>query len=185
MQNVAEVLMQLQATRGIDLELLQSDEAFIDVVMQATQIASRNHQQEKREALRNAIANSVGPHAPEESKRQMFLQFIDRFTVWHIKFLNFFADPKGQLGRYTALRPIGLKSGAVLEAIEIVFSEMRGQREFYEQIWNDIRVVGLVLTSPPPGIVTFQAPGLTKQTTALGDEFLGFINSPKTQPSNP
>src|ERR1700722_8641479 len=92
MGSVGETLEQLKS-RGVDLEALQSDEAFVDVVAQATHIAMRNHQEEKREALRNAIANSALQQTPDESKRQMFLQYIDMFTVWHLKVVGLIANP--------------------------------------------------------------------------------------------
>jgi hypothetical protein len=52
-----------------------------------------NHQTEKRDALRNGLVNSGLPHAPDDSKQQMFLQLVDISTVWHLKLLEFFADP--------------------------------------------------------------------------------------------
>jgi len=179
MQNVADILVQLQAIRKIDLDKLQKNAAFIDVVMQATQIALRNHEEEKHKALRNAIANSAEPDAPEQSKRQMFLYFIDVFTVWHLKMLGFFKDPKVWLASYSKSLPSAGVGMPLSEAIEIAFPELHGEKDFYDQVWSALRQQGLVVSSPPPGIITFQSPALGKQTTLLGDEFLSFINSPQ------
>jgi hypothetical protein len=165
-EQILAALEQIRARGNVDLAALGKDQAFVDVVAQATHIAMRNYQQEKREALRNAIANSAGPQAPEESKRQMFLQFIDRFTVWHLKLLRFFAEPPTNT----------FNENNVSQIIETSFSELRGKKEFYQQIWNDLRVAGVVLPSPQLGIATVQPPGPIKQTTSFGDEFLAFIN---------
>ena len=61
--------------------------------MQASQAAIRNHQSEKREALRNAVLNAALPNAPEESIQQLFINQVDTFTVWHIRLLDLFKEP--------------------------------------------------------------------------------------------
>jgi hypothetical protein len=177
MRQVGETLDQLK-TRGIDLEELQNDEKFVDVVMQATHVAMRNHQEEKREAFRNAIANSVGPDAPEESKRQIFLQLIDRFTVWHLTLLKVFADPNGWFDSHNQPRQ-RLRAGQVSEAIESAFPQLREQKEFYELIYDDLGATGLVEATPMPGIVTL-AGNYAKISRPLGDEFLNYISAPRT-----
>ncbi|MGD0389424.1 MAG: hypothetical protein ABSC42_10770 [Tepidisphaeraceae bacterium] len=174
-----ETLADLQANRGIDLRTLQNNPAFFDVLMQAIQIGLRNHQTEKREGLRNAIANSAVAHAPSESKRQMFLHFIDVFTVWHLKLLAFFANPQAYLTSLGKGLPQLGYSTPVRHGIEIAFPDLQRQQDFYDQIWSDLRQRGLVITQPPPGTVTISSPGHRKQTTALGDEFLNFITTPK------
>lgn len=60
----------------------------VSIVLQATQIALRTHQTEKRMALRNAVMNAALPQAPEEGLQQMFLHFIDTFTEWHLRLLS-------------------------------------------------------------------------------------------------
>ena len=67
MNDVAERLKELEEHGELNLEDLQDNETFITTVMQASQAAIRNHQSEKREALRNAVLNAALPQAPEES----------------------------------------------------------------------------------------------------------------------
>ena len=57
-------------------------------------MATRNHEQEKIDALRNAVLNSALPHPPDDSLQQTFLAWVDRFTVWHLHSLSLFDDPK-------------------------------------------------------------------------------------------
>jgi hypothetical protein len=59
MRHVGEALEELRTKRGVDLNDLQNNKGFVDAVMQATHIAMRNHQTEKRSALLNAIKNSA------------------------------------------------------------------------------------------------------------------------------
>ena len=75
------------------LEDLQSKDVFIDTVMHASLAALRNSQQEKIEALRNAVLNAALPNPPEESLQQIFLSLIDTFTVWHLRILHLFDNP--------------------------------------------------------------------------------------------
>src|SRR5262249_15752393 len=61
---VADALKELQ-NRQVDVDSLRDDPAFIDTVLQTVRVALSNHQQEKLEALQNAIVNSALPRAPE------------------------------------------------------------------------------------------------------------------------
>ena len=58
MKKVSEAITELQEKQGVELENLQDNDVFIDTVIQATHIAYRNSQDEKREALKNAVINS-------------------------------------------------------------------------------------------------------------------------------
>ncbi len=66
-------------------ENLTKNEQFFSVFLQATQIAMRTHQQEKLEALRNAVINSVAMPTVDENLQLIFLNLIDRYTPWHLK----------------------------------------------------------------------------------------------------
>jgi hypothetical protein len=47
---------------------LADEEVFFDAVMRATRIADQTSRQEKLEALRNAVINSVAPGAPDADR---------------------------------------------------------------------------------------------------------------------
>ncbi len=198
MRQVGEVLENLTTGRGETLESLQNNEAFVDVVLQATQIALRNHHEKKREALRNAITNSVGPKAPAEAKSQMFLQFIDRFSVLHLRMLEVVSDPNGWFQRLGRSLP-DIQQGSAAYAIELAFPELSNEINLRDAVWNDLQQTGLASKEPPPGIIGVSTvpqnwansqgtPGIgpvrrtspfaKQHTTKLGDEFLSFIKSP-------
>ena len=95
LDDIAERLKSLEGVvDGFRVEDLSQNETFITVVMHATQVAIRNHQQEKLEALRNAVLNAARPDALEDDRQLMFLNFIDELTPWHLKVLHFFDDPE-------------------------------------------------------------------------------------------
>lgn len=114
MNDVAERLKELEERGELNLEDLQDNEIFITTVMQASQAAIRNHQSEKREALRNAVLNAALPHAPEESLQQYFITLIDTFTVEHIRLLDFFKDPQIWFQRNDVVLPRFSSAGLVL-----------------------------------------------------------------------
>jgi len=88
MESIAEGLKALEAEiEGFKMENLCDNEAFVSALVHASRVAIRNHQEEKLEALRNAVLNAALPNAPEESSELMFLDFVDSFTPWHIKVL--------------------------------------------------------------------------------------------------
>lgn len=61
-------------------------------VLQATQIALRTHQEEKLEALRNAVVNSTSGQVLEDDVRAVFLNLVDTFTPTHLRILKYFQD---------------------------------------------------------------------------------------------
>jgi len=177
MEEVAEALRRLENQRKVSIEELQEDETFIDTLLHASQAAMRTHQQEKRDALRNAVLNSALPNPPDESLRLVFLSLVDQFTVWHLRLLKLFQDPEGWAKKHN--RNYGsIYMGGLSSILEIAYPELRGRREFYDQVWRDLYLRGLVNTESLHTMMT--ATGLmTKRTTDLGDRFLKFIEEPE------
>jgi len=173
MQNIAEAVRRLLEQGRTTVEQLQANEAFIDAIQQASVIATRNHEMEKIEALRNAVVNSALPDAPEESLQKMFMAMVDDMTVWHMRILGLFQNPQSWFARCG--KP-PLEAGMVRAPVEVLlaaYPEMSAKRAFYDQAWRDLHSRGLVYidslhitTSPYPA-----AP----RTTELGNQFLSFI----------
>lgn len=89
----AEIEELLERVDDLTTEILGQDEKFISISMQATQIALRNHQEEKIEALKNCVINSVIQTDIDENKAIMFTSIIDIITPLHIKLLSFLKNP--------------------------------------------------------------------------------------------
>jgi hypothetical protein len=105
MEEIAERLQKLAAEKSITLEDLKDNPAFLDAVLHATRAALRSHQQEKRDALRNAVLNSALPTSPDSATQQMFVSFVDRFTEWHIRILELFSDPPRWAAKHAVIFP--------------------------------------------------------------------------------
>jgi hypothetical protein len=149
MESLADGLEGLERNfEGFRKEQLAENQGFVSAMLQASHIAMRNHQQEKLEALRNAVLNAALPGAPEEDFQSMFLQFIDDLTPWHLVILKKILDPKKELGlfglRWTihGSRNVGRKF-VRLEALEKAFPALEGRAAFYNQVLRDLDARGL------------------------------------------
>lgn len=179
-RTVGESLHRLATERGVDLEELQRDERFVDTVLHATQVALRNAHAEKREALRNAILNSALPSAPDESRRQMFLNDIDVFTPWHLRLLHLFAEPEEWFKANNKAWP-NLYMGGRSAVLGAAYPELKSERDLYDQVWRDLHVRGHVGTDSLHGMVSEH--GLRQGlATATGRQFLAFISEPPAPP---
>jgi hypothetical protein len=95
MEEVGKGLSGLLSRNLVTPDELIANGAFIDTILQASQVAMRTVNEEKRAALMNAVLNSALPDPPDESIRPMFLALVDQFTPWHLRLLMLFQDPKG------------------------------------------------------------------------------------------
>jgi len=160
-----------------------SDDSFIDTSMQALQIASRTSQNERLEALRNAVLNSVLPNAPEQSLQQIFLSYIDRFTEWHLRILKLFENPEKWFRDNNRKDPrddLAL-SGSRSDVLIAAYPELKVDREFYDQIIKDLYENGLFGVNSMHGVMTLH--GIMSSVIpedSLGKRFLDFISDPST-----
>jgi hypothetical protein len=101
----------------------------------------------------------------------MFLNYVDTFTEWHLKLLRLFQNPPA---------PPNL-SGGLSHVLELVYPELKGQRQFYDSIWRELYQRSLVNSDTLH--VTVTASGLAqRRTTSLGDKFLSFVTMPAGTP---
>ena len=164
---VGEKLRELEA-RGEELGELSENEEFVSAVMQASYIALRTHQQEKLEALRNAVLNTAVGQAPDEALQHMFFHWVDSFSALHLRILKVFLAPSPEPGHMT---------GSLRAVLEASVPELRNQRHIYDQIWKELYASGLVNTEGLHAMMT--ETGLReRRTSKLGDAFLQFISDP-------
>jgi hypothetical protein len=79
-----------------------------------------------------------GRSSPEESVAQVFVSLVDQFTDWHLKILKLFRNPEAHVHTYN------LTSNSLAGLIESVYPQLRGQKQFYQQVWRDLYQKGLV-----------------------------------------
>lgn len=182
LRHVTEVIEEIERrVEGLEAADLGRNEAFITTTMQASQIALRNHQWEKLDALRNAVLNAGLPNAPSDDEQAMFVRLIDQLTPWHLRLLVFLDNPATWMTANGSDDP-GWSAGAVATVIEHCFPDLRGKRDLYDQLVQDLQVAGLVAQgSYMHGMMTSQGM-MASRTTSIGKRFLAFITDRKNAP---
>lgn len=173
MIEVGEKLKQLEQKEELDLIKLANNDVFIDVVLQTTQVALRTSEKEKIQYFKNVILNSAVEENPNITEVQIFLNFISTFTVWHNKILKLFDNPENWFKKNGKSMPNYMAAG-LSNVLEEAYPELKGKRELYDLIWDDLSRAGLHKTS---GLhTTMTGSGLmVPRTTTFGKEFLEFI----------
>ncbi len=174
MEEVAKGLQELERTKNLNIDNLKNNENFITITMHATQIAMRNHQTEKLEALRNAVLNTTLKIAPEEDLQLMFLSFIDTFTVSHLKLMDLLNDPHN----WVIKNDISfVKSDRPHVVFEQSFQDFTRRRKYYDMFVKDLYSRGLTIKDIAY-LSTDLYGTLVTQATPTGTEFMNFITSP-------
>jgi hypothetical protein len=161
-----------QARDDFRIEDLVDNESFVSTVLQATQSAMRSHQEEKLEALKNAVLNSALPTAPEEDKQAIFLNLIDEFTPLHLKMLSMYKNiTDDKIG--------GPVMSSDLEIIiDGVFPDIKNNVGLYSVIIGDLASRELVRKDYGGTFADNIGTHYAARITPMGIEFLDFISSP-------
>lgn len=154
---------------------LRNDEKFTTVLLSASQIAIRNHQMEKIEALVNAVLNAALGKIPDDTERSIMLSLIDRLTPSHLAILALMRAPRENAMVMKRVEHISM--GGLTLVIFAAFPQLSGRGPLAEMLWRELVDTGLLISS---GLnVTMSRPGLLeKRTTTFGDKFLDFIRNP-------
>jgi hypothetical protein len=176
LRRLGEAVEELRQRADVgDIEALAHNETFITVVLNASMAAMRTHQQEKLDALKNAVENSALAIAPDEHTQMMFLGFLDELTPVHLQILAYLRNPSEWFEKGGIPRPD--TSGARSIVLEAAFPQLHGRAGFYSQVVRELGTRGLAQESGLSGMVS--AHGLWDAlTTPLGNQFLDYIEPP-------
>src|SRR5258707_8620610 len=75
-------------------DVVEFKESFWTTFLHSLEIARRTHQEEKIEALKNAVLNAAKPTAPDDNMQHIFLNMVDDLTPLHMRLLAFLALPQ-------------------------------------------------------------------------------------------
>ena len=177
-ESIVEKLGDLETQiEGFKITELSNNDTFISTVTYATILAIRNHQDEKIEALRNAVLNSTIPSSIEEDLQHMFLNFIDELTPWHLRILKYFQNPKVWFEEQKIPVP-NWSFGSQKHAFDLAFPNLKTQKEFASQLIRDLASRGLSNDESSLNIGVSRASVFSSLITDLGRQFLKFITSP-------
>lgn len=176
-QSIADGLTELEEkVEGFKIEDLSDNEAFVTTLMQASQVAIRNHQKEKLESLRSAVLNAALPSSPEEDLQALFLELVDTLTAWHLRVLKLLDDPIGY-GEKHGITYRNVSMGSLSHLIGEVYPELREHEDFCSQLVEDLHTRGMLSTDSVHTMMT-GAGIYASRTTVLGKQFLAFVTSP-------
>jgi hypothetical protein len=159
---------------GLTPEKLAVSEPFISAFAHATQVALRTQQQEKLEALRNAVLN-VATRATEidEDRQTAFLSLIDRFTPAHIRILEKFRNFPTE-GRHDQWSVNKQNPGTPTHWLKEFVPGLREEStNFIRMLIADLYQAGLSSIEPNAQAMPLQA------ITDVGLGFLNFISAHK------
>jgi hypothetical protein len=163
-----------QRMDGLSVEALAGNDVVTDAVVMATRTVEHTHQAEKIQALRNAVLNSVAPGAPDADTQAVILTLVDRFTPSHLRLVTLWDDPPA----WFASRGLPLPEAGMITSrtvtVEAGLPEMRGRKDFYLLIADELRTVGMLIASLTGSV---QPPSLmSRLTTDFGRQFVRFIS---------
>ena len=173
MTEIGELLRKLEQERQLDLEKLRDNQLFLDMVIQATQYALKTSDQEKKACFRNVIANTAIGESPEEAIAQVYLNLLDRYTVWHIRILVLFDDPEGWFQSRSARKPA---PGSLSQLLLAAFPELTNQRAFYDLVWAELERDGMHKSGSLQTMMTSSGV-FAGRTTEFAKRFLRFIKT--------
>jgi len=177
MEDLAAAVTELQErTDGLSFADLAEDDAFVDAVIAATRAAQATHVEEKLEALRNGVLNTLGPDAPTLDEQARFFRLIEQFTPAHLRLLAFLNDPGAVFDAAGLPRP-DLVSGGRADLIEDGMPEFKDRRDWYDLLDRDLAAASLTNHG---GLHAMQngASLWRPATSDLGRRFLAFISEP-------
>ncbi|WP_147869433.1 hypothetical protein [Stieleria maiorica] len=175
-RRVGERLDALEQSGKVDVDSLHENDVFVTTLMHASHAAVRNHREEKLKALGNAVLNAALPEAIDEHLQQMFIHYVDEFTVWHIRILHLFNDPVAWFQIHEVQPPTSVVTGSLSKLVTSAYPELSNQHDFYELVCKDLsdrKLSGggsnLHIQIGPDGM-------WRSHTTEIGKQFIKFIS---------
>ncbi len=165
-KQVEEKLCDLNLT----VDDIGNNELFASAMMKATDIALKTAEDEKRQYLASAVKNSTMASI-DESIMMIYLDLLDKYTLWHIRILHLFRNPKN----FEQVNVGSVMMGPASIVVKQVYPEIAKTNELLDKIVKDLQNDG-VLTEGSYMHTTMTSDGIAaSRTTKLGNDFLSFI----------
>lgn len=155
----------------LSLEEVGQNENFTSAMFQATELAIKTSENEKREFLANAVLNSL-TCTFEESIVMMFLNMIEKYTIWHLKILDFFENPE----KFNNVNKSKYYMGSPKTVLFDVYPELKEKEKYVDKIVKELYSDGLMTTESLNTMMT--ADGMVaSRTSEIGKDFIRFITT--------
>ncbi|EOU1120044.1 hypothetical protein ACRTAF_002939 [Clostridium perfringens] len=157
------------------LENLADNEEFQTIVLDATNIAMRTHQEAKRKALCNACINTAKEIDISEDKKLVFVRLIDQLTEMDLKLLLYFENPLKRFEeKGETINTLGFGNGTIKGGVYKFFPKLKGQDEFVENRIKNLYSLDLINNDSINSGMNLNEV-YDPKLTELGREFINFI----------
>lgn len=151
------------------LEDVGNNEIFTSAMFQATELAIKTSENAKRVYLADAVVNSLS--CPfEESVVMMFFSMIGKYTLWHLKILDFFQNPK----KFDGVNESNYYMGSPKSVLFDVYPDLRTKEAYVDRIVKELYADGLMNTDNLNCTMTGQGM-VASRVSSIGNEFIDFI----------
>lgn len=123
----------------LSLDDIGNNELFASAMMKATDIAIKTAEDEKRQYLASAVKNSAMASI-DESVMMIYLDLLDKYTLWHIRILHLFRNPKA----FDQVHVDGIMMGSSSIVVEQVYPEIAREKELLDKIVKDLQNDGMM-----------------------------------------
>jgi len=176
LNDVAEHLKRLEAEERLSVEDVVNNPRFMDAVVAGLESVKGSREKDKRDALRNAVLNAALGTSGDDAQQDIFMRLIDRFTVWHVRFLKVFADPVAWATGN------GMEGGRAGHSTDSFFRAAVPDigLPYCKLVWRDLHRAGLVNADESSMFATMSnTPSWRRKLASdLGRDFLRFIEEP-------
>jgi len=159
--------------RGVSVQDLADNDAFLDALAQATRTAEAQSNEEKRRYLADALFNVGAGTAVAPDKQAVYLRYVEDLTISHLRMLAFLTDPPGFLAERDIPWP-NIAAGGLGNVVQAGLPELYADQPLLETVVSDLQRFGL---ADSPGLNTVMTDsGLrAPRGTNKGREFMRFI----------
>ncbi|MBC8393258.1 MAG: hypothetical protein H8E17_11920 [Deltaproteobacteria bacterium] len=165
MEEISSILEALENKYDVKTSSLSDDPEFIDIVFQATRVALKTSNKEKRINLRNMILNSAIKTEKENAYQEIFIRLLDEMTAAHMSFLKMIDSAREW---HTTLSSGFINSGTG--------SPLEEDSLLYKIVWKDFVNLGLIESDQP--FPDGEKKLIKCKVTELGSRFISFIKLP-------
>ena len=166
-----------QKIDGFSVSSLVDSPEFITAVTNASQIAIRNHNEEKIAALRNAVVNVALGEEIDNELYLLFLSLVDSLTPLHLRILTLCRDAYERSQRFYESELFVDMHMIIEQAVPEItqIGDPLHVQEVLGQIGRDLYNNGLIRNDQIHIRFSPESPA-HKHTTDYGDRFLRFIS---------
>lgn len=153
----------------ISLEDIGYNENFTTAMLCASEMAIKTAEKQKRCYLANAVVNAATADI-EESIMMIYLDLVGKYTIWHLKILDFFENPK----KFPGVSESSYYMGAPSQVLYQVYPELKANEGLVNKIIKELYADGMLSTENMNCMMTSSGM-VASRTTELGDNFIRFI----------